>query len=134
MIGLLRFIPIGVAVAAVLGGLGFNLWREFSLKEQHKSEIAQLNEDHKNNLALVHAAYRLQGEQEEVRQRDANLQALQAAAAEKEQADADLASLRAEFERLKAGAGKDAHAKRPALSIDAVRRLNTLRGRVRTGS
>jgi hypothetical protein len=124
-------VTVIIAVAAYLKG---GIDRQHRLEIQHAQEIVNLKTKHKNDIATVHEGYRLQSAIEEARQREANEQALKMAAAEKEQIDAELASIQKELDRLKVEASKDVHANRPALSPDAVRRLNTLRSRVRPNS
>ena len=102
---------------------------------RHELAIAALKETHKVEIVSLHEAYKLQSNIEEARQLEANRKALEAAAAEKVQADAELAAVQQDIDRLRGEAQKDVHAKRPSLSIDAVRRLNIIRGYgVRPGS
>jgi hypothetical protein len=120
-------VTIIIGVAAYLKG---GIDKQHSLEAKHAQEIVALHEAHKRDIVLLHEGYRRQSQIEEERQKAANAKALADAASEKSQVDADLAAARSEVERLNTEASKDVHANRPSLSIDAIRRLNRLRGGV----
>lgn len=109
---------VGVAVY-LKGGID----KEATLAVQHKAE-----------LDAVHQAYAKVSQAEQARQQEVQEAAARAAAALQEQQEAELADLRTQLDASAGAAAKDPHADRPALSLDAVRRINAQRMRGGAGS
>lgn len=95
---------------------------------------ARLIVQHEADKQAIHLNYAEASREEQARQRKANEEAERAAAAAKEQQDAELASLQDQLARSQAEAAKDVQADTPSLSLDAVRRINALRMRNGAGS
>lgn len=89
----------------------------------------RLSAVHEAEKSAIHAGYAISTEKERQRQAEVNDKALADAAASKERADAELASLRKQIEKLAGEAKSDVRADELSLSGDAVKRLNTLRMR-----
>ena len=94
---------------------------------------AQLVVEFKAKVEQIHGGYAAVSAEEKRRQQAVNDEAQQRAAVEKEKQDAELALRDQEINLLREQAARDAHAKRPAFSVDAVKRLNDIRLRRRHG-
>lgn len=97
----------------------------------HKEE--RLKVAYEKEVREIHEAYKSRSDAEIERQRLVNEEALRAAERDKEALDAETKHLSSVIERLRAEAASDPDAKNACLNVDAVRRLNRLRG-LRSGS
>lgn len=118
----------GISFAAtVLVGTGAYLKGTWDERATADVEIQQLKQYHETFVSGVHLQYAKKAQEE----RDRQTKLLEEARGLSEQLTKDhekaLADLSAEMEKVKLEAASDKNAKRPALGVDAIDRINRLR-------
>lgn len=116
-----------LARLAITGIVGAALYLKGGVDKE-----AALLPQHEAQINAIHLNYANAAEAELDRQRRAAAEALERAKQAQEEYDRELAAVKDQLQAAQSEASKDVHADRPALSLDAVRRLNALR--VRGGS
>lgn len=109
---------------AITGIIGMALYLKGGIDKE-----AALLPKHEAQINAIHQGYADTTAAEVERQRRANAQAQERAQQAEAEHERELAALQGQLQAALAAAGKDVHANRPALSLDAVRRLNALRVR-----
>lgn len=107
---------------AVVGIIGVAMYLKGGVDKE-----ADLTVKHEAEVALIHKTVKDAADAERARQRQANAQALAEAAKQKEEQDVEMQRLQSLVDSLTSEASKDANADRPALGLEAVKRLNRLR-------